>query len=94
MGWILASAAVIAALALLSGLKRAVVLPGEAGLLYRDGSFVRELGPGAHRWFDLLGRTRVHRVSLLPRPLATATDARAVHEGTRSAATAPAAMAA
>lgn len=115
MGWILAIAAVIAALALLSGLKRAVVLPGEAGLLYRDGTFVRELAPGAHRWFDLLGRTRVHRVSLLPRaltpasldviskdqfafrlvvtPLATVTDARAFHEGTRRTATAPAAMA-
>lgn len=116
MGWILGIAAVIAALALLSGLKRAVILPGEAGLLYRDGTFVRELAPGAHRWFDPLGRTRVQRVSLLPRaltpasldviskdqfafrlvvtPLATVTEPRAFHEGTRYATAAPAAMAA
>jgi len=116
MGWVLAVTAVIAALALLSGLKRSVVQPGEVGLLYSDGSFVRELGPGPHRWFDWLGRTRVHRVSLLPRalsplaldviskdqfafriavtPLATVTDARALHEGTRPAPTVPANMAA
>jgi regulator of protease activity HflC (stomatin/prohibitin superfamily) len=116
MGWILAVAALVAALALLAGLKRAVVMPGEVGLLYRDGRFVRELPPGPHRWFDLTLRTSVHRVSLLPRalsplpldviskdqfafrlvvtPLATVTDARAFHEGTRRAATVPAAMAA
>ena len=62
MGWIVAVVAVIAGLALLSGLKRSVVQPGEVGLLYRDGVFVRELGPGAHRWFDLLGRTKVQRI--------------------------------
>ena len=116
MGWIVAVVAVIAGLALLSGLKRSVVQPGEVGLLYRDGVFVRELGPGAHRWFDLLGRTKVQRISLLPRaltpaaldviskdqfafrivvtPLATVTDARALHEGTRPPPAVPANMAA
>ena len=69
MGWVLAVVAVIAALALLSGFKRAVIQPGETGLLYRNGVFVRELGQGAHRWFDALGRTSVHRVSMLPRAL-------------------------
>jgi regulator of protease activity HflC (stomatin/prohibitin superfamily) len=70
MGWVLAVAAAIAALGLLRGLKRSAVQPGEVGLIYRDGVFVRELGPGAHRWFDLLGRTRLHRVALLPQALA------------------------
>ena len=105
MGWLLAVAAAIAGLILLTGFKRAVVQPGEAGVLYRDGAFVREVGPGAHRWFDLRMRTNLHRVSMLPRalapvaldviskdqfafrivatPLATVTDARAFHEGTR-----------
>jgi len=66
MGWVLGITAGIAALVVLSGLKRSVILPGQVGLLYRDGIFVRELGQGAHRRFDLLGRTRHHRVSLLP----------------------------
>jgi regulator of protease activity HflC (stomatin/prohibitin superfamily) len=66
MGWILLVAAVITALVLVSGLKRFVAQPGEVGLLYRNGAFVRELAPGAHRWFDQLGRTRVQRISLLP----------------------------
>ena len=105
MGWLLGSIVAIVGLVLLTGAKRAVIQPGEAGLLYRDGVFVRELGPGAHRWFDLRMQTTVHRVSLLPRalnsvaldviskdqfafrivatPLATVTDARAYHEGTR-----------
>jgi regulator of protease activity HflC (stomatin/prohibitin superfamily) len=69
MGWILALVAAVVALALLAGVKRVVVQPGEVGLLYRDGVFVRELAPGAHRWFDVLGRTKVHRISLLPRSL-------------------------
>jgi len=72
MGWIVAIAAVVAVLAVLSGMKRSVVRPGEVGLLYRDEAFVRELGPGAHRWFDLPGLTRVQRVSLLPRALSPA----------------------
>ena len=116
MGWVLVVAAAIAGIVLLTGFKRAVIHPGEAGLLYRDGAFVRELGPGAHRWFDLRLRTTVHRVSMLPRalapaaldviskdqfafrivatPLATVTEARAFHEGTRSAPTVPPSMAA
>jgi regulator of protease activity HflC (stomatin/prohibitin superfamily) len=69
MGWIVAIVAVVAALAFLAGLKRAVIHPGEAGLLYRNGKFARDLGAGAHRWFDWLGQTKVHRVSLLPRAL-------------------------
>ena len=71
MVWILAIVAVVASLLLLSGLKRAVVQPGEVGLLYRDGAFVRELAPGAHRWFDLLGHARVQRVALLPKALSS-----------------------
>ena len=69
MGWLLVVVAAVVGLALLTGLKRSVIQPGEAGLVYRDGAFVRELGPGAHRRFDLLGRTSLHRVSLLPRAL-------------------------
>ncbi len=69
MGWLLVSIVAIVGLVLLTGAKRAVIQPGEAGLLYRDGVFVRELGPGAHRWFDLRMQTSVHRVSLLPRAL-------------------------
>lgn len=69
MGWIVAVVLAVAAVGVLSGLKRAAVQPGETGLLYRDGKFLRELAPGPHRWFDLAGRTRLHRVSLLPRAL-------------------------
>jgi regulator of protease activity HflC (stomatin/prohibitin superfamily) len=59
----------VAWLGVLSARKRLEILPGEVALLYREGKFARELQPGVHRWFDLFGRTRTARVSLLPQAL-------------------------
>ncbi len=40
-------------------LKRKIVHVGTIGLLYRRGIFVRELAPGLHRYWDIMGNTRV-----------------------------------
>jgi len=72
MIYVLMGIAIIAVLLLANGLKRAVIQAGEVGLAYRDGVFANELAPGAHYRFDPLGRTRIHRISLLPRALTPA----------------------
>jgi regulator of protease activity HflC (stomatin/prohibitin superfamily) len=56
----------MAGLVTLRARKRIEVWSGEVALLYRDGRYEGELGPGVHRRFDLLGRLRAPRVSLLP----------------------------
>ena len=41
----------------------------EIGLLFRDSRFERVLTPGRHRFFDPLGRVRVHRFAVVRREL-------------------------
>jgi regulator of protease activity HflC (stomatin/prohibitin superfamily) len=55
MDWIAVALLVLAGAAGLLGIKRLTVATGTAALLYRNGVFSRELSPGLHRWFDLLG---------------------------------------
>lgn len=69
MGWWLALAIAVILVILVAKLRRWTIEPGEVGLLYRDGRFVRELVPGGHWAFDLLGLAKVHKVSRLPQSL-------------------------
>lgn len=57
MGWLVFAVAVLAGALGLSRFKKLTVASGTVALLYRNGVFVRELPPGLHRWFDLLGTT-------------------------------------
>src|SRR5437879_3627623 len=61
----------IVAFALWRARQVTVVYPPTVGLLYRDGRFVKELGPGRYTHVDPLRRTRVIKVSraALPVPL-------------------------
>lgn len=47
--------------------KRQIVYEGSVGLLYRDGRFQREVGPGRYTRLDLFGRTDLFIVPLQPR---------------------------
>jgi regulator of protease activity HflC (stomatin/prohibitin superfamily) len=47
-----------------------LIYPPNVGLLYRNGKFERELGPGRYVFYDLLKRTRVVKVSCAPLPVA------------------------
>ena len=59
----------VGALALfLRGRQVTTIYPPNAGLLYRNGRFERELGPGRYAFFDPLKRTRVVQVSRAPLP--------------------------
>jgi regulator of protease activity HflC (stomatin/prohibitin superfamily) len=61
--------AVIAAALLWRARKVTIVYPPNVGLLYRDGRFVRELGPGRYVRVDPLARTRIVQVSRAPLPV-------------------------
>lgn len=45
------------------------IYPPNVGLLYRDGRFQRELGPGRYVFFDPLRRVRIVKVSKAPLPV-------------------------
>jgi len=51
------------------GRKVTTIYPPSVGLLYRDGRFVRELGPGRYTHFDPAGRNRIVKVSTAALPL-------------------------
>lgn len=57
MGWTVVILVLVASLVGLSRIKRLTVATGTVALLYRNGLFARELAPGMHHWFDLLGAT-------------------------------------
>lgn len=59
---ILAVALAIAVALWNAGRKVTTIYPPNIGLLYRDGTFVRELPPGRHSRFDFSGRTKVVEV--------------------------------
>ena len=63
--------ALVALLSVLNGRQVIVIYPPNVGLLYRNGKFQRELGPGRYAFFDPLKRTRVVEISraALPAPL-------------------------
>ena len=50
--------------------RHVTVYAPDVALLYRDGAFVRELGPGRHEWIDWRGRTATFTVSLAELPVA------------------------
>jgi regulator of protease activity HflC (stomatin/prohibitin superfamily) len=64
--WIILTILVLSVIVLPGGFRRSVVYAGTTGLLYRDGVFERELGPGAHLLFDPLRRTEVRLVPTIP----------------------------
>ena len=66
---LIALAAVIAVIAALSSRRVTVIYPPNVGLLYRNGRFERELGPGRYAFFDPLKRTRIVQVSRAPLPV-------------------------
>ena len=71
---LLGLAALVIGLWLATSFRTRVIYEGAAGLLYRNGRFVRQLDPGSHRSFDPMQRSRVfvvpvHPVALAPRTL-------------------------
>jgi len=66
---LIAIVALAVGLVLWRGRKVTLIYPPNVGLLYRDGRFERELGPGRYVHIDPLGRTRVVKVSQAPLPV-------------------------
>ena len=60
---LLIAAALVVALVYRNARRVELIYPPEVGLLYRDGCFERELGPGRYVFFDPLKRTRTVKVS-------------------------------
>ncbi|GAA4015037.1 hypothetical protein GCM10022280_12020 [Sphingomonas swuensis] len=54
---------------LLGARRSETIYAPDVGLLYRDGQFVRELGPGRHMLFDPGSRIRIVRVNAAPTTL-------------------------
>lgn len=65
-------AVLVAAAVLLSGRRVTVIYPPNVGLLYRNGKFERELGPGRYSFIDPLKRTHIVKVARAPLPVALA----------------------
>lgn len=62
MGWAIFVLAVLAAAVGLSRVKAMTVATGTVALRYRNGVFERELPPGRHLWFDLVGTIQTNLV--------------------------------
>ncbi len=60
--------AIVAFITLLNARRVTLIYPPNVGLLYRNGRFERELGPGRYVHFDPLKRTRVVQISKAPMP--------------------------
>ena len=59
MGWIVPLFLALMVLVYsVSAMKSLIVVTGTSALVYRNGLFARELGPGRHRWFDPTNATR------------------------------------
>jgi regulator of protease activity HflC (stomatin/prohibitin superfamily) len=67
--FLLLVAAAVVLVALLSARRVTTIYPPNAGLLYRNGRYERELGPGRYGWIDPLKRTLVVQVSKAPLPV-------------------------
>ncbi|SFR85048.1 SPFH domain-containing protein [Sphingomonas jatrophae] len=65
----LALAILVAAAGAWSQRQHVTIYPGNTGLLYRDGRFVRELPPGRYGWWNMGTRSRVLTVPTLPLPV-------------------------
>jgi regulator of protease activity HflC (stomatin/prohibitin superfamily) len=61
--------ALVALVLFLNARQVTVIYPPNVGLLYRNGKFERELGPGRYAFFDPLKRTRIVKVSRAPLPV-------------------------
>ena len=72
---LIVAAALIALVLYLNARQVTIIYPPNVGLLYRNGKFERELGPGRYALFDPLKRTRIVKVSCaaLPVPLGEVT---------------------
>ncbi len=60
--------ALVALIVALNARQVTVIYPPNVGLLYRNGQFQRELGPGRYAFFDPLKRTRVVEIAKAPLP--------------------------
>jgi regulator of protease activity HflC (stomatin/prohibitin superfamily) len=67
---LLAFAAAIALVTALSARRVTTIYPPNAGLLYRNGKFERELEPGRYAYFDYFKRVLIVQVSKAPLPVA------------------------
>lgn len=63
---LLGAVAVIALLLVIYGRRGWTIFEGQVGLLYRNGQFDGELGPGRHRRFDPLGHLALHQLPSVP----------------------------
>lgn len=63
---LLVAVAIITLTFTLNHRQRWTVFEGQAGLLYRDGQFVEELGPGRHTRFDVQKRLTLHMLPTVP----------------------------
>jgi len=67
---LLAFAAAIALVVALRARRVTTIYPPNAGLLYRNGKFERELEPGRYAYFDYFKRVLIVQVSKAPLPIA------------------------
>jgi regulator of protease activity HflC (stomatin/prohibitin superfamily) len=68
--WMFAVAVVLGlAIGFLRPRRVTIIYPPNVGLLYRNGKFERELGPGRYAFFDPLKRTHLVKVSRAPLPV-------------------------
>jgi len=61
--------AIVAAVAVWRRRTVTIIYPPNVGLMYHDGRFRRELGPGRYTQLDPLQRVRIVKVSLAPLPV-------------------------